>query len=539
MNSYAQTPTLGTAQILLNELDVNPGGTDNPCEYVELIGTPGTLVQNMHFVSIEGDSGSTPGVATAVITFGVPGPAIGSNGLLVVTGTAACGARTFPAGTTVAQTTLLDTSGGALQNGTNSFLLISSTTPITAGTDYDTDNNGTLESLPAGATIVDGVSWSDGGAGDITYGTVLTAASGTIGAATRFPGNTTPNSAAAWYAGAMTGTNDANTYSATVRTANFPSDGALTPGAQNVGTPAPPVKASLDFNGDGKTDYVVTRDTAGQRTWWVLYSGTSTFDGPRFGSTGDRNVPADYDGDGKTDVAVWREGPVSTFYILRSSDGTVAIDNFGLVGDRPDVVRDYDGDGKADVAVYREGIGAGAQSFFYYRGTLNNPNGNITYVPWGVTGDVATNGDFDGDGKGDFAVRRNVGGSGVFFIAKSSGGSTTTFFGLPTDAIMPGDFDGDGKSDLAVARINGTSGNFYWQNSSNGNVIGPVVGGDATTDSLACGDYNGDGKTDIGLWRPTNGVFYIFNTVTGVWTFQQWGSAGDEAVGEWNVTGGN
>jgi len=537
-NGFAQTASLGSIQILLNELDVNPGGTDNPCEYVELIGTPGATIQNVHFVSIEGDIGSTPGVATAVITFGVPGPAFGSNGLLVVTGTQACGTRTFPAGTTVAQTTLLDASGGALQNGTNSFLLISSTTAIMAGTDYDTDNNGTLESLPAGATILDGVSWSDGGAGDITYGTVLTAAGGTIGAATRFPGNTTANSAAAWYAGAMTGTNDANTYSTTIRTANFPSDGALTPGAPNVGTPAPPIRAPLDFNGDGKTDFVITRDTASLRTWYILYNGGTTYDAPQWGLDTDQNAPADYDGDGKTDIAIWRPGPQSVFYILQTATNTVRTEKFGKTGDTPAVVRDYDGDGKADVAVYRDG-GAGGQSYFYYLGSLNNPSGNLTYVPWGTGGDVPTSGDFDGDGKGDFAVRRNVGGSGVFFIAKSSGGSTTTFFGLPTDAIMPGDFDGDGKSDLAVARIVGTSGNFYWQNSSSGTVIGPLVAGDATTDALANGDYNGDGKTDIGLWRPTDGVFYIFNTTNGVWSFQKWGTTGDRPAGEWNITGGN
>ena len=540
--------TVGTAQNgtavppLLNELDVNPGGTDNPCEYVELKGTPGAAIENVHFVSIEGDIGSTPGVATAVITFAVPGPVFGSNGLLVVTGTQTCGARTFPAGTTVAQTSLLDTGGGALQNGTNSFLLISSTTPITAGTDYDTDNNGTLESLPVGATVIDGVSWSDGGAGDITYGSVvLSASGGTIGACTRFPGNTTANSAAAWYGGAMTGTNDANTYSASIRTANFPSDGALTPGAPNVGTAVVPGRAPLDFNGDGKTDFVITRDSAGLRTWYILYNGTATFDAPRWGIDTDENVPADYDGDGKTDLAVWRGGAPgqSFFYILQSSNGTVRVENFGQGGDIPKVVADYDGDGKADVAVYRDGASPGAQSFFFYRGSLNNPSGNITFVPWGINGDIPTSGDFDGDSKADFAIRRNSGGNGLFYIAKSSGGTDVVFFGLATDGIAPGDFDGDGKTDLTAGRIIGTTGQLYWRNSSTGTVSGPVEDGNVTNDSLAIGDYDGDGKSDIGLWRSTDGTYYIFNPTSGVWSFVRWGAAGDRAVGEWNVTGGN
>jgi hypothetical protein len=307
-------------------------------------------------------------------------------------------------------------------------------------------------------------------------------------------------------------------------------------------TQAPAVHTQhvLDFNGDGKTDFTVTRDTAGLRTWYILYNGGTNYDAPRWGISFDHNTPADFDGDGKTDVAVWREESSGhgTFYILNSSNGTARVEDFGITGDSPKVVRDYDGDGKADVAVYRNGGSPGIQSFFFYRGSLNNPNGNVTYVPWGTGGDTPTNGDFDGDSKGDFAVRRDSGGNGVFYILKSGGGTSYVSFGLSTDAIIPGDFDGDGTSDLAVGREVGTSGNFYWLNSSNGTITGPIVGGIPNTDSLACGDYDGDGKTDVALWRQTDGVFYIRSTATGVWSYTQWGTAGDTSVGEWNVSGG-
>lgn len=530
------------AQILLNELDVNPGGTDNPCEYVELKGTPGAAVENLHFVSVEGDIGSTPGVATAVITFGVPGPVLGANGLLVVTGTQACGTRTFPAGTTVATTTLLDTAGGALQNGTNSFLFISSTTAITAGTDYDTDNNGTLESLPAGAAIVDGVAWSDGGAGDITYGTVvLNAAGGTIGACTRFPGNVAANSAAAWYAGAMTGTNDANTYSASIRTANFPADGALTPGAPNVGT-AVALNANADFNGDGKTDFAITRDNAGQKTWWIKNNGAAGESVVQWGLDTDRLVPEDYDGDGKDDIAVWREAPAgaASFYILQSGSNTLQQIVFGQTGDRPTTIRDYDGDGKADASVYRPG----AQGIWFYRGTLNNPGNSITYIPWGTTGDVEAPGDYDGDGKGDFCIRRNAGGQGIFYLAKSSGGIEYINWGLANDAIIPGDYDGDGKMDFTAARPNGVNYNIYILERDGGGTGGsPIIfGSTALDDQAAFGDYDGDGKMDVAIWRPnadpTQNFFWIRQSSNGAIALAEWGQQGDIPVYDWNITGG-
>jgi len=300
-------------------------------------------------------------------------------------------------------------------------------------------------------------------------------------------------------------------------------------------------QVSLDFNGDGLTDYGIFRHSGGHKTWYVLYNGASNFDGLQWGLDTDETTPADYDGDGKTDVAVWRAGPPdgSYFFILQSSDNTVRIDTFGQLGDNPAVVRDYDGDGKADVAVYRAGSISGAQSYFFFRGSLNNPTNGITYVPWGTNGDVPTSGDFDGDGKGDFAVRRDSSGSGLYFIAKSGGGVDYVYFGLSSDAMVPGDFDGDGKSDLAVARKAGSNGNFYWRESSTGNVIGPIVAGLPDSDQLAFGDYDGDGKTDIGLYRDSNGVFYTLNTASLIWSYQQFGGTGDKALGEWNVTGGN
>jgi hypothetical protein len=314
----------------------------------------------------------------------------------------------------------------------------------------------------------------------------------------------------------------------------------------SVTTPALVPSASMDFNGDGKTDYSLIRESGGFKNWWILQSTTGGIIGAQWGLSGDSATPADYDGDGKTDIAVWRSGlpDQAAFYIFQSSSSTVRVEVFGQVGDQPTTVADYDGDGIDDVAVYRPGLTPGSQSFFFYRGSLNNPGGNITYVPWGVSGDVETNGDFDGDGKADFCVRRDIGGSAYFILLKSTGGVEWINWGLPTDAIMPGDYDGDGRSDFCVARIAGSFGNFYiLERDGGGTGASPIVFGDPNTDNLAHGDYDGDSKTDIAVFRENadaaQNYFYVLQSSNGSLLVQEWGQQGDDALAEWNVTGGN
>ncbi len=171
----------------------------------------------------------------------------------------------------------------------------------------------------------------------------------------------------------------------------------------------------FDFDGDGRSDAAVFRPTEG--TWLIQPSGANdpnNFYGLSWGMSGDKLAPADYDGDGKTDTAIWRESE-QNFYILNSSNNAVRVENFGLTGDVL-TVGDWDGDGKADPSVFR----GGAQGYFFYRGSLNNPHGNITYLPWGTTGDKPVRGDYDGDGKTDAAVYRPA--DSVWYILQSSTG---------------------------------------------------------------------------------------------------------------------
>ncbi len=340
--------------------------------------------------------------------------------------------------------------------------------------------------------------------------------------------------------------------------------------------------ASVDMNGDGRTDFAVTRETstpfnqsfnsdflntnraksfserrrlqkAGNaaeadlpKYWYIKSDETNLYDVVQFGRAGDLEVPQDYDGDGKTDIAVWREGaPGETaFYILQSSDKTFRVERFGQTGDDPTVAGDYDGDKIADVATFRCPENAAGQCYFFYRGSLNNPKANTTYVPFGFGTDsdyYVSPGDFDGDGKYDFCLRRQVAnGGGQFVLLRSSDFKAEYInWGLFDDYIVPGDYDGDRKADFMVVRpVNGQLQWFLQTRTGGGTGANAMLWG-LNGDYMTPGDYDGDGKTDIAVWRPnsdpTQNYYYILRS--GSQTFQafEWGMNFDIPVQSWNI----
>ena len=259
---------------------------------------------------------------------------------------------------------------------------------------------------------------------------------------------------------------------------------------------AVPRRAAFDFDGDGRSDISVFRPSNG--AWYILQS-TAGLWVPVWGLSDDKLVPADYDGDLKTDVAVWRPSD-GNFYILNSFDGTVRIENFGLSGDVP-TGGDFDGDGKSEVAVYRDG----AQSVFYYRASMGNPNRNITFIPWGNTNDKPVAGDYDGDGRTDAAIFRPS--NGIWYVRRSSdAGLTALDWGLGTDKLVPADYDADGKTDFAVFR-NGVW--YLWRTAQGATAFQFGI----TNDVPAPADYDGDGKADVTIYR--DGVWWILKSQSG------------------------
>ncbi|CAN5276277.1 hypothetical protein BH20ACI2_BH20ACI2_01160 [soil metagenome] len=303
-------------------------------------------------------------------------------------------------------------------------------------------------------------------------------------------------------------------------------------------------KAPGDFNGDGKTDFSIVRpgpgEGSGTLTWWIRLNGPNTFSGTQWGFNSDFIVPADFDGDGKDDIAIWRrQTGNSGFYVIRSSDNTFSFTHIGQPGDDPLVVADYTGDGVDDPAIYRAGAGNG-QSFFWYSPSSGPFVGQFAGLPWGMGGDIALIGDYNGDGVADFTVARVEGNASVVYtmfgtVDGSVGETRRTIWGLPSDIFVPGDYDGDGKTDLAVTRWVGSTVRWIYLPSSGAPIAYIPWGLSNGTDLEAHGDYDGDGITDLAIWRTSGTLrgYFIVRLSGGGVLYEHWGGLPGDAPTIW------
>jgi hypothetical protein len=272
-----------------------------------------------------------------------------------------------------------------------------------------------------------------------------------------------------------------------------------------------------DFNGDGKADLAAATQNGTNGVTILLGNGNGTFQAPvttvtdsgpffGFGLSGNGQssiATADFNGDGRLDLVVVNNkdfltplgrgvftsspGPGTVSVLLGNGDGMFQAPRNSAVGSEAMTVAvgDFNGDGRPDFAV--NNLASNSLSVFTNSGGGNFSSATIL----GFSGNLAA-GDFTGDGITDLAA-----GWKLFYGQAGTGLQAGPTYALPMGSPVAVDLNGDGRLDLAG--VTGTNVIGDWLNNGNGTFPAPILipAGGLTLSSQATADFNGDGIPDL------------------------------------------
>lgn len=248
-------------------------------------------------------------------------------------------------------------------------------------------------------------------------------------------------------------------------------------------------------------------------------------------------VSGDFNGDGKSDLAAGNYGSSTVSIILGNGDGTFSTQLEAVTTPYKGFVAagDFNGDGKLDLVTVNGSETQGLASVLI-------GNGDGTFQPktdYGVgwVPSKVVSGDFNNDGKMDFAVGQWWGQTVLFMYGNGDGTfySGNSIVTGQVSALTTGDFNGDGIVDVAAA-----SSDASWYDNTPSftacNNRSYDIG--RFPSSIAAGDFNGDGKVDLVIESSSGTSIYLGN---GDCTFQprvDYGiGGGSVAVADFNNDG--
>ena len=297
--------------------------------------------------------------------------------------------------------------------------------------------------------------------------------------------------------------------------------------------------AVLDFNKDGKNDFVVAVQGTNPKLALFQNDGTGAFGTPTLLDIGQtpRNVTAgNLDGDGQPDVIVANlgagtaAGSVSVF-LSKAGGGfnaatTVTLTDTKVVKPRAATLADMNNDTKLDLLVADESNGKVYIAFGNGNGTFDTANAK-GFALAGTTpqGYALAVGLFDNDTMLDVAVVDGVSNRSVISVLLNDGTGglkTATSFTVGTNprGVVSGDFDGDGKADLAVTNLTSNTITILKGNGAGSfsTAISPGTGNGPRGVALA--DMNCDGKPDLVVaLSDANAAGVMLNQSTGAGNF--------------------
>ncbi len=280
--------------------------------------------------------------------------------------------------------------------------------------------------------------------------------------------------------------------------------------------------ASLNVGGTSRL-YTINL-TTGAATQVAAIGGSFMLRGLSVANTSAASMTSslDFDGDRRADFANFNTTNAN-WLIARSSvmNGFNGF-QYGLTSDLI-TPGDFDGDGLADPTVWRPSTGV----WYSYRSSTNT----VQTVSFGIATDEPVARDYDGDGRTDFAVVRRMNNQMIWFILNNAQtGFIQQQFGLASDSIAVGDYDGDGKFDLSVKRGDaGQPAIYYILQTTNGFLRTTQFG--TGSDTTIPGDYDGDGKTDVAYIRDgSNWTWNVLRSSDGTTSTTSLGAKGQFSV---------